>query len=55
MYFGNYDKLVYLAQTEDAALTAKAQDCARRLGLDFERRLTGYGDLAEFVERAAQA
>ena len=55
MYFGNYDKLVYLAQTDDAALTAKAQDCARRLGLDFERRLTGYGDLAGFVERAARA
>ena len=45
MYFGNYEKLVYQAQTEDAALTAKAQDCADRLGLAFERRFTGYGDL----------
>ncbi len=45
MYFGNYTKLVYQAQTEDADLTAKARDCARRLGLDFERRFTGYGDL----------
>ncbi len=45
MYFGNYTTLVYQAQTEDAALTAKAQDCALRLGLQFERRYTGYGDL----------
>ena len=45
MYFGNYEKLVYQAQTDDSALTAKAQDCAVRLGLAFERRFTGYGDL----------
>lgn len=45
MYFGNYEKLVYQAQTEDPTLTAKAQDCAERLGLAFERRFTGYGDL----------
>ncbi|MCD1624688.1 MAG: DUF1638 domain-containing protein [Paracoccaceae bacterium] len=44
-YFGHYTKLVYQAQTDDAALTAKAQDCAARLGLAFERRFTGYGDL----------
>ncbi|MBW4708131.1 DUF1638 domain-containing protein [Roseobacter sp. YSTF-M11] len=46
MYFGNYEKLVYQAQTDDPALTAKARDCADFLGLAFERRLTGYGDLA---------
>lgn len=46
MYFGNYTKLVYQAQTDDPALDAKAQDCARRLGLTYERRFTGYGDLA---------
>ena len=45
MYFGNYEKLVYQAQTDDPALTARAQDCAARLGLAFERRFTGYGDL----------
>ena len=44
-YFGNYTTLVYQAQTEDALLTAKAQECADRLGLAFERRFTGYGDL----------
>ena len=46
MYFGNYTTLVYQAQTDDPALTAKAEDAARRLGLAFERRFTGYGDLA---------
>lgn len=45
MYFGNYEKLVYQAQTDDPALTEKARDCAVRLGLAFERRFTGYGDL----------
>lgn len=45
LYFGNYEKLVYQAQTDDAALTEKAKGCAERLGLAFERRFTGYGDL----------
>jgi len=45
MYFGNYEKLVYQAQTDDPALTEKAKACAERLGLAFERRFTGYGDL----------
>jgi hypothetical protein len=50
-YFGHYEKLVYQAQTDDPALTRKAQDCARRLGLVFERRFTGYGDLKVAMER----
>jgi len=45
-YFGNYTKLVYQAQIDDPALTEKAKACAARLGLAFERRFTGYGDLA---------
>lgn len=45
-YFGNYTKLVYQAQIDDPALTEKANACAKRLGLAFERRFTGYGDLA---------
>jgi hypothetical protein len=53
MYFGNYEKLVYLAQTDDPALTAKAEDCATRMGLAFERRFTGYGDLATAIAKAA--
>ncbi len=45
MLFGNYTKLVYQAQTKDPALEAKARDCADRLGLAYEYRFTGYGDL----------
>ncbi|SEW12599.1 Protein of unknown function [Cognatiyoonia koreensis] len=45
MYFGNYEKLVYQAQTDDRDLTTKAKECAKRLGLTFERRFTGYGEL----------
>jgi hypothetical protein len=54
MYFGNYTKLVYQAQTDDPALDARAQECAARLGLAYERRFTGYGDLATALARAAQ-
>lgn len=50
MYFGNYEKLVYQAQTDDPALTEKAKVCADRLGLAFERRFTGYGDMAAALE-----
>ncbi len=53
LYFGNYERLVYLAQTDDPALTARAEGCARRLGLAFERRLTGYGDLSGALPRVA--
>ena len=53
MMFGNYTKLVYQAQTEDPALDAKARECADRLGLAYERRFTGYGDLASTLERVA--
>lgn len=45
MYFGNYRKLVYLAQGKDPALLVKARKAADRLGLEFNYRFTGYGDL----------
>ncbi|MBY5975441.1 DUF1638 domain-containing protein [Phaeobacter italicus] len=45
MVFGNYTKLVYQSQITDADLLAKAKDCADRMGLAFEHRHTGYGDL----------
>jgi hypothetical protein len=50
LYFGNYERLVYLAQTDDPALTLQAQEAAERLGLPFERRHTGFGDLARAIE-----
>ena len=54
MYFSNYEKLVFQAQTDDPALTQKAKECANKLGLPFERRFTGYGDLAVEVEKLGQ-
>ncbi len=54
MMFGNYEKLVYLAQIDDPALDARARGCAERLGLAYERRLTGYGDLAPALTRATR-
>ena len=45
-YFGNYRRLVYLAQGDDPTLVRAARRAARRLGLRFELRRTGYGDLA---------
>lgn len=50
-YFAHYEKLVYQAQTDDPALEAKAREAAARLGLAYERRFTGYGDLETTLER----
>lgn len=52
-YFGNYRRLVYLSQTDDPALVRAARRAARRLGLAFEHRRTGYGELATSLVRAA--
>ena len=58
-YFGNYEKLVHLAQTDDPALDALARQHAARLGLAHERRFTGLGPMAEalgpIADRAAPA
>ncbi|MRX51109.1 DUF1638 domain-containing protein [Paracoccus sp. S-4012] len=45
MMFGNYERLIYLAQTDDPALDGQAEEAAARLGLAYERRKTGYGEL----------
>ncbi len=47
MYFGNYTRLVYLAQTDDPELLALAQAGADRLGLTMLVERTGYGELEE--------
>jgi hypothetical protein len=52
-YFGNYRRLVYLAQTDDPALDTVARRAARRLGLSYERRQTGYGQLATTIAAVA--
>jgi hypothetical protein len=48
-YFANYRRLVYLSQTEDPDLLAMARRAAERLGLAFEHRHTGYGELATSI------
>jgi hypothetical protein len=53
LYFGNYRRLVYLAQTDAPALCDKAKAAAERLGLAYEYRFTGYGDLQSAVSAAA--
>lgn len=50
--FGNYEKLVFIAQIEDQALKLKAEAIAERLGLVFEYRLVGFGDLESAVLQA---
>ena len=54
-YFGNYSRLVYLAQREDAGLRAAASAAAERLGLVFEYRFTGYGEMAGFLAAASRS
>lgn len=54
MYFGSYEKLIYQAQIDDPKLVEKAKECADRLGLAFEHRFTGYGDLATSLEAVSK-
>ena len=55
-YFGNYTTLIYVAQTADTVLRERASDAARRLGLAFEYRFRGYGELGAYMHAArAQA
>ncbi len=46
-YFGNYRRLVYLSQVEDDGLVESARRAADRIGLTFEHRHVGYGDLGK--------
>jgi hypothetical protein len=54
VYFGNYRKLVYLAQASDAnsQVQVQAQAIATRMGWQYEYRRTGYGNLATKLETA---
>jgi hypothetical protein len=55
IYFGNYTRLVYLAQTESVELTEMAQAAAKKLGLRFERIFTGTGEMVPALDAAMQA
>jgi hypothetical protein len=52
-YFGNYVRLVYLAQSRSPALLRRAREAAAYLGLELEVRHSGYGDLRPALEREA--
>jgi hypothetical protein len=52
-YFGNYRRVVWLAQAPDADLEARARAAAARLGLPLETRMTGLRGLEGFLERAS--
>jgi len=54
-YFGNYTRLIYLAQIEDPKLKVKAEAAAARLGLAFDYRLTAYGELEGFIDSALKS
>jgi len=53
VYFGAYRRLVYLSQRDDPELLAMAHRAAERLGLAFEHRRTGYGELGASMARLA--
>jgi hypothetical protein len=53
-YFGNYRKLIYLAQAPAAQAQEAAQAIAARMGLQFEYRLTGYGTLGTTLVSAVE-
>jgi hypothetical protein len=53
-YFGNYRKLVYLAQAPSPGAEDEARVIAKRMGLEFDCRQTGYGTLGERLTAAVQ-
>jgi len=54
MMFGNYETLIYLAQTDNPDLDARAEHWAGKLSLAYERRFTGYGDLTPALDRVTR-
>lgn len=53
LYFGNYTKIVFLAQTRNEELAKKAMAAAKKLGLAYEYRYTGYGELERDLKARA--
>jgi hypothetical protein len=53
-YFGNYKKLVYLAQAPQTAAIEEGRAIAARMGLEYEYRATGYGMLETALKSAVE-
>ena len=54
MLFGRYERVVYLAQTDAPDLDRRGRQIAAKLGLGYERRFVGYGDLSDAIIAAAE-
>jgi len=54
LYFGNYRKLLYMAQVEDPQLKERAKAAAQRLGLEFVYHHVGHGDMESALENFNQ-
>ncbi|NNC36628.1 MAG: DUF1638 domain-containing protein [Acidimicrobiales bacterium] len=48
-YFKHYKRLIYISQAPSAELIARAKKAADFLGLEFENRNVGYGELATHI------
>lgn len=55
VYFGHYTRLLYLAQLPDEKLDLKARAAADRLGLRYERRVTGLVGVSGFLARTMRS
>ena len=49
MYFAHYKRVLYIAQTDDAALVEKARRAAATLQLEYDYHYTGFGDYTAFL------
>ena len=54
LYFGNYRKLVYIAQSHDQKLQQGARRAAARLGLQYHYHFSGSGDLGHSLRNFNQ-
>lgn len=54
-YFGNYKRVIYLAQRDNARLQARAECAAAALGLPLVTLMVGYGKLEERLVEMMQA
>ena len=55
IYFAHYKRVLYIAQTDDAALVKKAQQAAATLQLDYDYYYTGYGDYTAFLNNLCRS
>lgn len=53
LYFGNYQRLIYVSQLPTPELIERARAAADRLGLEFEHRPSAYGELQPVTIRFA--